>query len=142
MALQLTSEQLKSIAQDLESGMVCFYHIKTGEVESYPNDLDDSYAEYWQDVLDKINAGIADYIRFDVPTDHESFCFMADFANDLADEDMRDRFIAALQKRKPFQQFKSLLNYYPDMLEEWYKYRSLCFIRYVKEIVEVRNLQS
>ena len=39
--IKLTEKQLSDIAQELEIGMTCFIHKDTGEMKSYPADLDD-----------------------------------------------------------------------------------------------------
>lgn len=40
----ITALNIKSIAEELESGWVCYYHILSGELESYP-DPNDPYFE-------------------------------------------------------------------------------------------------
>jgi hypothetical protein len=36
MAIEIKPETIKEIAGWLDSGMLCFYHKTTGELESYP----------------------------------------------------------------------------------------------------------
>jgi hypothetical protein len=39
MSVSIPLETIKEIAQELDMGMKCFYHIPTGELESYPDEL-------------------------------------------------------------------------------------------------------
>jgi hypothetical protein len=144
MALQLNPQMLKEIAGQLDCGMRCFYHMQTGELESYPDP--DRFAGYdsdqWQDVTDKIDADFDNYLCFDPMDSQESFRIMEDFADGMPVGEIRNRFIYALEQRKPFQQFKSLLNYYPDLLQDWYDYKGQRNIEYVKEIAEAHNSKT
>ena len=142
MSVRLTDEQLKDIAGELECGLVCFYHIHTGEIETYPHGLDlefDDFADDWKDVLNKINANINDYIRFDIPPGHVSFGFMSDFVEQIPDRGTRAKFLLAIEKRKPFRQFKDLLHYYPQLHQEWFEYHRLRLLDYTKEIEDQCN---
>jgi hypothetical protein len=69
MNIEINQEAIKEIAELLDSGMKCFYHIPTGQVESYPDDshpyvdLDD---ETWQEVIDKVESDYENYIKFEI----------------------------------------------------------------------------
>ena len=58
MAVTISNDVIKDIAQNLEMGMKSWYHIPTGEVLSAPDpmkyhDIDD---ELWADTFDEIEA--------------------------------------------------------------------------------------
>ena len=144
MLVRFTDETLNNIAGELECGLVCCYHIGTGEIETYPDGLDPDLSENyedWEDVLNKIDTNINDYIRFDVPADHESFCFMSDFIEQIPDRGTRTKFLRAIEKPKPFRHFKGLLHYHPQLKQEWYQYRRLRLLDYTREIVDRYNSQ-
>ena len=138
MPLILTPEILKEIADQLDKGMLCFYNIKTGELESVPdeNRLPGYDEEPWADALEKIDENYGDYVRFEGMDSHESFRIMEGFVDEMPNNEVRNRFIHALEQRKPFQQFKSLLHYYPHLLEQWYVYKTQCYIEFVKKIAD------
>jgi hypothetical protein len=57
MNIIITAEKIKEIAQEVEMGMLCYYHIKTGELETVPDELKGhaGYEEkFWKDGLKKI----------------------------------------------------------------------------------------
>ena len=39
MIVTISPTQIKEIAGELDAGMKCFYHIPTGEVKRYPDEL-------------------------------------------------------------------------------------------------------
>jgi hypothetical protein len=141
MALVLKPEMVREIAQQLDCGMTCFYHTETGELESYPDfNRNPGYdTELWEESIEKVEANYLSYLRFDTLESHESFRIMADFTDEIRHAETRNRFIHALEQRKPFQQFKSLLHYYPDLLKEWYTFKDQRCREYVIEIVAAHN---
>lgn len=54
----------------------------------------------------------------------EEFLWMADFANALEDEDIRDRLSVALEGRGSFRRFKAVLAGYGDLRVRWYAVRA------------------
>lgn len=142
MPVNISPETIKEIAEELDMGMKCFYHIPTGELESFPDELkghagmDD---ELWEDTINKIDENFHEYIRFEGMESDESFGIMEDFVAEIADERIRQRFEDAIGYRKPFQNFKHLLLSYPDLREQWFAYKNQRFIEFVKEQAEAYN---
>ena len=68
MNIGIKQEEIKEIAALLDSGMRCFYHIPTGQLEYYP---DDSYSyvdlddEVWPNVIQKVESDSENYIQFE-----------------------------------------------------------------------------
>lgn len=63
----ITSGKIKEIARELDTGILCFYHIATGGIECYPDELMDHSGfdeELWQDIIDKVESNYGEYIRF------------------------------------------------------------------------------
>ena len=142
MPVNISPETIKEIAEELDMGMKCFYHIPTGELESFPDELkghagfDD---ELWEESINKVDENFHEYIRFEGMESHESFSIMEDFISMMADEKIRLRFEDAIGYRKPFQNFKHLLLSYPDLREQWFAYKNQRFIDFVKEQAEAYN---
>ena len=72
--MKITDKQIEEIAEELECGMICFYHRPTGTIESYP-DSDDLFfePEPWQDIIDKIENDAENYDRFEKMDSTEGF---------------------------------------------------------------------
>jgi len=137
MAIEIKPEKLQEIAEYLDMGMLCFYHKATGELESYPKDLEDSGLEdEWADVTGKIDANLADYFEFEAMSSSEAFRVMEAFIDDIDYVPTHNKFIDAISRRKPFQNFNNLLHYYPDLCQQWFAYKLEKYIEFVKEQVD------
>ncbi len=126
MSLQIADEMIKEIAEQLDCGMKCFYHIKTGALETYPDNSNEFYGSDdnpLQDVMDKIDEHYNEYIRFEGMESYESFIQMENFINEITDKETQHRFEEIILRRKPFQQFKNLLRDYSELRTQWFAYK-------------------
>jgi len=141
MAVLIPEELIREIAQELDSGMKCFYHIPTAEIKSYPDPMHTDYFddEIWQETIDEIDSVLDECIAFKTLASHESFKMMESFISGIENEDIRRRFEDAIAYRKPFQNFKQLLLNYPELREQWFKYKDQQYIEWVKEQLEAFN---
>jgi signal transduction protein with GAF and PtsI domain len=146
MNVEIKSDAINEIADLLDSGMKCFYHIPTGEVESHPDDSQDYVdldEEIWQEVIDKVKSDYKNYIKFEKMDSRESFQIMENFVETIADKNIQQRFEDAIRFRKPFQNFKQMLENFPDLREEWFKFKDDYYRNYVVEQLDIYNqLQS
>jgi hypothetical protein len=145
VAITLTDKMIKEIADLLDSGMLCFYHIPTGELEYYPNELNGHGGfdeEPWQEAMDKIEENYQEYIHFEGPESHESFKIMEAFVDTIQPASIRQRFEDAISFKGPFQNFKRLLTNYPQLREEWFAYKEQEYIEYVEDQLESYNLRK
>jgi len=131
---EITPETLKDIAEMLDMGMVCFYHKPSGEMDYYPNDLKNlSFDEEpWAETINKIEANLDDYIRFEGMSSHEAFGIMEDFVGGIDHIPTHNKCIDAISQKKPFRNFNDLLGYYPDLRQEWFSYKLERYMAYVK----------
>lgn len=135
--IQLTREQIENIAAEVELGMDCYVHIETGETISIPNEGNyDLEGEPFQDELRKIKNNRKSYLLFEPMDSHDSFNIMSDFCYEVDDENFRDRLLTALERPKPFANFKFDLDSRPDYREKWYKYKHDAYVNYVKLMLE------
>lgn len=142
MTVNISPEKIKEIAEQLDMGMKCFYHIPTGELEYFPDELKGHAGfdeELWEDSINKVEESYLEYIRFEGMESHESFRIMEDFVSMIADEKARQRFEDAIGYRKPFQNFKQLLLNYPELREQWFAYKNHQLIEFVKDKAEAYN---
>ncbi len=117
MRIQLTPEMTKEIAGLLDSGMKCFYHLPTGELEYYPDQYKNPGfdEELWEEAMEKVQENFGEYVVFNGMESHESFEVMEDFIGEIPDKKIQDLFSNIIKRRKPFQQFKNLLLNYPEL---------------------------
>jgi hypothetical protein len=106
--MKLTEKQIEEIADNLDCGMKCFYNLKTGEIKALLNF--DSWIgadeEPWEKGSKEIEVNWADYFEFEGFESHESFQIMADFTESIDDKGLQNKLINALNRPKPFQNFK------------------------------------
>ena len=141
--MTLTEEQIKEIAENLDMGMRCFYHLKTGEIEATPDFFEGDWIGQdtgpWQETLDKLDENWGDYFEFEKMTSHESFEIMADFAETLDNHKLQDRLFKALNKSKPFRNFKWEIDNSGEYRQKWFDYKNQRVIEFVKTQIEQHN---
>ena len=137
--MTLTEEEIAEIAENLEMGMVCFYHRQTGEIEYFP-DNDSLYydPEPWQETIDKIDNDWGNYERFEKMDSTEGFRVMEDFADSLDDSHFKNRIFDQLSRRKPFQNFKNLIDFSPYR-QDWFAFKKQAYIEFVKQQLKLKD---
>ncbi len=141
LIIELTDEQIKSIAEELDAGMRCLYHKETKEIKSVI-DLDRHiYAdeEIWEESINEIDRERDKYFEFKALSSRESYSIMKDFAVSVKDKDIRERLLYALNKPKPFSNFKYEVDFSPELHEQWVKFKNERYIRWVKEQIDEFN---
>jgi len=136
-----TEKQVIEIAENLECGMTCFFHLKTGEIKTIIN-FDNwigADEEPWEEDINEIEENFADYFEFTGFESHESFQMMADFAESIDDEKLQSKLFNALNRRKPFQNFKWQIDNSGDYRQLWFDYRSKRYIEWVKDQIEINE---
>lgn len=109
-------ELIKSIAEEIDMGMICFLNTDTLEVESVLGESynaygDDDFKDFYQEVYDKVDNWV-NLIRIEPPQSWQSFKIMEDFIETcISDGDsVKKRLRAAISKKKPFQNFKFIID--------------------------------
>ena len=136
-----TEEQIEEIAGRLDSGMRCFFNLKTGEIKNLIN-LDTCYdveEELWAEDYKKINENPDNYFEVEVVPSYEAFQVMADFSDRIDDLRLKEKLIHALNNRKPFQNFKWQVDNSGPYRQEWYDIKNNRDIQWVKEQVEINK---
>lgn len=130
--MELTEVQINEIAELLDCGMICYYHKLTGNIESI-TDPDNPYfdPEPWQDVIDKIENDISNYVRFEQMNSNESFQVMKDFSMSLSDSQLKENLLRQLSKPKPFQKFKYQIDN-SDYRNDWFEFKKKAYAEFVK----------
>jgi hypothetical protein len=123
----LTNEQIKEIAEQLDCGFRCFWNRKTGELIFIPNterhpDMD---IEAWSDELELLDSDFDDYQEIDQLEPSDSFKIMEDFVYTLDDSNkLKSSLIEALNKRKPFKEFKFVIDNSGKYRQMWFDFKN------------------
>src|SRR5690554_7705410 len=107
MSMKFDEKIIGAMADELDMGMQCFYHIPTGAFESHPDTSHSGFEpEWWQEVMDKIEADRSNYFELERMGSREDYKIMEDFAYAQRDEDFKDKLLNLLQEPKPFRNFR------------------------------------
>ena len=142
--MKLTDKQIEEIAEELEAGMRCFYNLKTGEIKVIVN-LDSwigADEEPWEEDIKEIEENWSDYFQFEGLNSHDSFRIMADFAENVDDDKLRERLVKVLNKSKPFSNFKWQIDNSGDYRQAWFDFRNARFVDWVKEQIKFHKLDK
>lgn len=121
----LSDLQIKDIAENLDIGLKCYVNKKTGNVIEIPDELrfGEIDQENWEDVIKELNENYDDYFEIDSIDTHDSFNIMHDFVEQISNNEIKQKFVYALDKPKPFKNFKYELDYHDEIREEWFKFK-------------------
>ena len=136
--MHLDQEKLIDIAGEMDIGMICFVHRDTGELISYPRDLEDGdYFEgednLWLPDIEKVSADPDSYIEIGPMPASESFKVMEDFADSVKDYSIQEPLIRVLSNKKPFAHFKALVHQLPERHKNaWFAFKEQKMTEWIK----------
>lgn len=139
--LTLTEEQIKEIAEQLDCGFRCFWHKVIGEILFVPDFNNELYAHsgLLEDELQKLENNFDDYIEIEKPSSSDSFEIMTNFTAQLDENDkLKNRLIKALNNRKPFREFKLIIDNSGAYRQQWFDFKN----GQLKQLVRERFKQS
>jgi hypothetical protein len=139
--IELTQEQIVSIAEELQIGMKVFVNFKTKEIKSLPDFDNNIYAdeEVWKDDIKEINKHSKNFMQLDPMSSNESYSMMEEFAGSVNDEALSNKLFRSLNRPKPFRHFKEIIDNSGKTREEWFTFKDLKYIELVKEQLESYN---
>ena len=142
--MKLTDKQIEEIADDLDSGMKCFYNLRTGEIKTIINS--DSWIcadeEPWEEDIKEIEENLNNFVEFNGFSTQESFRIMADFAENLENDSLQKKLVNALNKSKPFGNFKWQIDNSGDYRQEWFNFKKARYINRVKDQIDFNNIDK
>jgi hypothetical protein len=141
MTMKLTKKQINEIAQDLEAGMKIFINRKDLEIRTVL-DWDEMYgdSEIWEEELDKIENEWTDYVVIEKMESRDAFKIMANFIGEIDDKALAEELSNVLERKSPFANFKAIVET-SDYREKWFEFKSLQHENYVKEMLELENIE-
>lgn len=130
-----TIDEIEEIAENLDCGLKCFYNIKTREIKTIINF--DSWIgadeEMWQDELKEIESNYDNFFEFQGFETHDSFQIMADFAENINNQELQLKLINALNRPKPFRNFKLHIDNSGKYRQKWFDFKKMRYVQWVKE---------
>lgn len=130
----LSKENIKEIADQMDMGLNAFFHKETGELIFVP-DLDQFYGmdlEGWDEDFDKLKKNKKKFIEIEKQRSHDSFQAMQDFAEQVDDTSTRTKLLEALNRKKPFSNFKDAVDNSGDYREQWFAFKDKRNIEWVE----------
>jgi uncharacterized radical SAM superfamily Fe-S cluster-containing enzyme len=139
--INLTEEQIKSIAEDLDLGMKVYVHIETDEIKTII-DIDQHYdadMEAWEEAIKEVEENYDKYFQFEKMDSKESFQMMEDFVETVKDLELRNKLELGLSLSKPFRNFKDIIDDEDEYRKKWFAFRDAKNIEFVKLQLKIHN---
>ncbi len=139
--INLTNEQIKEIASELDIGMNVYVNKVTKEIKSIINFDHHIYAdeELWEDEINEIEKNFDSYIQFEPMDSRQAFRVMEEFVETLDNSEIRKKLELGLSLSKPFRNFKDILENYLEYRDKWFSFKEKEYIEYVKEQLDDYN---
>jgi Uncharacterised protein family (UPF0158) len=139
--LTFTKEQIKEIADQLDSGFRAFYHKQNGELIFVPNtekhyDMD---IEAWQEELHKLDENYLEYKQIQAMESSDSFSVMEDFANQVNDVTLQEKVFNALNRKHPFREFKFVIDNSGEYRNAWFDFKNKQYLEWVENQLIIHN---
>lgn len=139
--IELTKEQIKSIAEELEVGFNIYLNIETKEIKSILDFNNNFHAdtELWEEDIKEIEENYDKYLEFDKMDSRESFQVMEEFVETVRDKKLREKLELGLNLSKPFRNFKDIIDDENEYRKKWFAFKSAKYIEFVREQLERYN---
>ena len=127
---------IKEIAEQLECGNKAFIHKQTKQTIIIPDTENNIYADdsLFEDELEELENNFDNYHRIESMTSTESFEIMERFTMDLIDnETLQNKLIDALNKRKPFREFKFIIDNSGSYRNKWFDFKNEEYLLFVEK---------
>lgn len=140
---QLSKENIKEIAEQLDCGEKAYVNKKTGEVIFIPDEIDLATGETnpWEEEIKMVEKNKSDFHEIETPESRDSFGIMEDFANQVSDKRLQQKLFNALNNKKPFGHFKMLIDNSGKYREEWFSFKNARLKKWVKEELDAARIE-
>lgn len=122
----VTTNNIKEIAEQLDSGFRAFIHKTTAQFLFVPdeNSLSGIDIDTWDEELEKLDNNPNDYFEIDKWTSSEAFELMSEYAEQLGDHNLQKLLFDAIRKKKPFREFKFIIDSLDDYKQQWFDFKN------------------
>lgn len=140
MKIQISEMQIEEIAEELDSGLKCFYNFRTKKLK-FIIDSNDPWDMTEEEGLKlaEIEKNPVDFFEIERMDSGTSFLVMEEFTEEVSDEKFRNRLINALNRPKPFRNFKFEIDGNSSYRQKWFDFRNQKMIDWVKNQIEGFN---
>lgn len=121
-----TTEKIKEIAEQLDTGFRAFIHRTTEQLLFVPdeNNLIGIDLDPWTEELEQLENNFTDYYEIDKWISSEVFDIMSEFTDQVSDHKLQNQLIDALRKNKPFREFKLVIDNSGDFRQQWFDFKN------------------
>lgn len=134
---------VSEIAETIMMGMICFLNPDTFEIEFIPREMIVDPEEY-EMITGEIYSDAEmkylkwrEFIEVEPMETHESFMVMEHFIDKISDHNLQKRLICALNRRKPFANFKYIVET-SEYRQQWFDFRQKQWELYVWDFIKTR----
>jgi len=133
-----TKDKIHEIAELIDCGNLCFFNKKNGDIAYYPLETDLIFDEEdpWQEMKDKVDMYFDDYIRCEPMDSHHSLRVMENFINTIDSNRMKSQLMGALNKSKPFRNFKHVIDNSGKYRQQWFDYKKDQNIEWIQDLLQ------
>jgi len=131
---------IKEIAESIDSGLVCFLNLDTAETEDFPKEMLEDPEEFEAmtgesfEGLNFKHTNWENSVSFEPLESFESFEIMREFTDSLEDKWLKDKLIIALNNKKPFANFKTIIDN-SNYRQDWFDFKKHYMENHVKELL-------
>lgn len=125
-----------AIEQEFDCGLNVFLHQFTLNLLVLPDDSDRDYIEeeYWEEQRLELKNNESHYIEIKKWNSSYSFKVMESFVLNIVDDYIfKTKLSDALEKSKPFRNFRTILDTNNEYLQKWYRFKTLMQKEYIKD---------
>ena len=119
-----TIENIKEIAEQLDCGFRTFIHKTTGQLLFVPDENDLIDIDPWDKEFEQLDNNFNDYYEIEKWTSNEAFEIMSEFAEQVTDYKLQNRLFEALRKKKPFREFKFVIDNTDNFRQQWFDFKN------------------
>lgn len=138
----MTDEQINELVGNLDCGLRCFVHKETKAIVAMPDTINepDVDLETWDDAIKEIENHFDSYIEIEKMNSNESFRLMQDFIETVENKRLWDKLHQALNRPKPFRNFKFEVDNSGPYRQKWFDFKRLCMMEWVKRQLTMNDL--
>jgi len=129
-------ENIKEIAENLDMSFRAFIHRTNGALLFIPG-KDAGFSPDdggWEEELEELENNLTEYLEIEKWTSGNAFRMNVEFTKQLTSpKSVQTLLFEALEMRKPFKQFRAVLDQSGDVLQEWYVFKSNWQQNYVEQ---------
>lgn len=133
---ELNSNEIIEISDHLDIGFKCFINKKDNKLMFIPNELNftEDEMESWKLEITELKENLIDYYEIKPLNSSDHFLIMKQFTDTLDNTNkLKEELLLALEKKKPFKHFKSIIENSEDYRKNWFDFKNKKIQEWVKK---------